>query len=179
MARDHRGSDICEQVAPNGAGRSLLQGQQLLVHPAEESFQRGLELLNEGSVKEALAFFNGAIEIEKRIAQVARPQARYLSYYGLCLALNNTGRHEAVRCCRAAAEIEGYRPDVCWNLGRVLLEAGRRREAYRALNLGLKIQSGHKGLQQTLKNMGVRRRPVMRFLDRKNPLNVFLGKFVV
>ena len=151
----------------------------MLVHPAEESFQRGLELLDDGSIKEALAFFNGAIEIEKRLARVERPQARYLSYYGLCLALTNTGRHEAVRCCRAAAEVEGYRPEVCWNLGRVLLEAGRRREAHRALNLGLRIQSGHKGLQQTLKRMGIRRRPVLRFLDRRNPLNVFLGKLAV
>ena len=148
----------------------------MLVHPAEQSFQRGLELLDHGSNKEALAFFNGAIEIEKRIGQVERPQARYLSYYGLCLSLTKTASHEAVRCCRTAARMESYRPDVCWNLGRVLLAAGRRREAHRALNWGLKMQSGHRGIQKSLKSMGIRRRPVLSFLDRNHPLNVLFGK---
>jgi tetratricopeptide (TPR) repeat protein len=148
----------------------------VLVHPAEESFQKGLELLDNRSYKEALAYFNGAIEIEKRIGQVERPQARYLSYYGLCLSLTDTGRHEAVRCCRLAAQMEAYRPDICWNLGRVLLAAGRRREAHKALKWGLRLQSGHKGLRDTLKRMGVRRRPVLTFLDRAHPVNVFLGR---
>jgi len=149
----------------------------MLVHPAEESFQQGLELLQSGSNREALAYFNGAIEIEKRIGRVERPQARYLSYYGLCLSLTSSGKHESVRCCRLAADMEGYRPEVHWNLGRVLLASNRRREAHQALRWGLQLQPGHKGIHRTLKQMGVRRRPALRFLSRTNPLNVFFGRF--
>jgi tetratricopeptide (TPR) repeat protein len=148
----------------------------MLVHPAEESFQSGLESLELGRHREALAYFNGAIEIEKRLGQASQPQARYLSYYGLCLSLTGAGSHEAVRFCRIAAETEGYRTDVCWNLGRVLLAAGRRREAHQALRWGLRLQPDHKGIRHDLRRMGSRRPPVLPFLRRTNPINRFLGR---
>jgi len=148
----------------------------MLVRPAEDSFQRGLESLELRQHREALAYFNGAIEIEKRLGQVKQPQARYLSYYGLCLSLTGTGSHEAVRFCRVAAEMEGYRSDICWNLGRVLLAAGRRREAHQALRWGLRLQPDHQGIRRHLRRMGARRRPVLPFLPRTNPLNRFLGR---
>ena len=148
----------------------------MLVRPAEESFQRGQESLELGHHREALAYFNGAIEIEKQLGQVKQPQARYLSYYGLCLSLTGTGSHEAVRFCRVAAEMEGYRSDVCWNLGRVLLAAGRRREAHEALRWGLRLQPDHRGIRHDLIRMGARRQPMLPFLRRTNPLNRFLGR---
>jgi len=150
----------------------------MLVYPAEESFQKGFQQLEAGRPRVALAFFNAAIEIEKRMGNGEPPQARYVSYYGLCLYLTNSGMHEAVRCCRSAAEREGYRPEVCWNLGRVLLAAGKRREAHRALNWGLRMQPDHRGLRLDLLRMGVRRRPCLPFLGRQNPLNVLLGRLI-
>ena len=147
----------------------------MLNHSAEQSFQQGMEHLSDHSHREALAFFRGAIEIEKR-GGTARPQARYVSYYGLCLALTNGGLHEAVKACRTAARQEGYRPEVCWNLGRVLLLANKRREAHRALNWGLRMCPDHNGILGELRRMGERRRPVLPFLPRGNAINVFLGR---
>jgi hypothetical protein len=41
---------------------------------------------------------------------------------------------------------------------------------------GLGVQSDHPGIIRTLKQMGVRKKPVIPFLGRNNPLNIFLGK---
>ena len=147
----------------------------MLNHTAEQSFQKGMDLLTVRRYRDALAWYRGAIEIEKRTG-AGGPQPRYLSYFGLCLAMTNGGLHEAVRCCRTAARQEGYRPDLCWNLGRVLLMAGRRREAHRALNWGLRMQPDHSGILTELARMGRRQRAVLPFLPRGHALNVLLGR---
>jgi len=147
----------------------------MLVHSAEQSYQQGMELLSQGRQREARAFFGGALEIESRMGVDSR-QARYLSHYGLCLSLANGGSHEAIRCCRMAAKLEGYRPEICWNLGRVLLAANRRREAHRALQWGLRMQPSHVGILKDLRRMGRRRRPPLPFLSRGHKINVWLGR---
>lgn len=147
----------------------------MLVHAAEESFQKGLDLLARGRNREALAFFRGAVEIEQRISGEA-PQARYVSYYGLALGLTGGSLHEAVSCCRMAARSEGYHPDVCLNLGRVLLLANRKREAHKTLERGRRAHPEHKGLRDELRRMGWRRRPVVPFLARDSRINVLLGR---
>ena len=147
----------------------------MLSHAAEVSFQQGMEHLAERRHREGLAFFRGAIEIEKRCGN-RRAQARYLSNYGLCLALTNGDLHEAVCACRKAARQEGYRPEVCWNLGRVLMLANKRREAHRAFTWGLRMQPDHPGILGEIQRMGARRRPVLPFLHRANAINVLLGR---
>jgi tetratricopeptide (TPR) repeat protein len=149
----------------------------MLVHAAEESFQKGLEVLASGKCFEAQAYFNAALEIERRISD-GRPQARYLSYYGLCLCLTQGPLGEARRCCRMAAKLEGFRPEIWYNLGRVLLSSGERAQAHEALVRGIRLQPGHLGLQQSLQTMGLRRKPVLPFLPRRSPINVFLGRLV-
>ena len=149
----------------------------MLIQAAEESFQQGVSLLGRGRKREALAFFNGAVEIERRFG-AERPQARYLSYYGLCLSHTNGDQHEAVRACREAATLEGYRPEVCWNLGQVLLSNGKRAEAFQAFQRGLKLQPGHPGILKDLQRMGKRRSPVLRFLSRSHPVNIALGRIL-
>jgi tetratricopeptide (TPR) repeat protein len=147
----------------------------VLIHPAEESYHKGLKALSVGRRKEALALFEAAIEIERRRGS-GRPQARYLSYYGLCLAVERNEIHEALRYCREALTLESFNPDIRCNLGRVLLRAGRRREAYACFLRGLRLESGHAGTVRALRLMGIRRRPVIPFLARQNPINVFLGR---
>ena len=147
----------------------------MLVHAAEQSFQEGVNNLRQRRHKEALAFFRGAIEIEKRMGS-RKPQARYLSYFGLCLGLTRGGIHEAVKLCRKAATMEGYRPEISYNLGRVLLMAGKRRQAHKALLEGLRMMPNDPGIRRELKRMGVRRRPVLPFLSRTSSINVLLGR---
>jgi tetratricopeptide (TPR) repeat protein len=147
----------------------------MLMQSAERSFARGLAALDAGRGVEALALFEAAIEIEKR-AGAARPQPRYLSYYGLSLALQANRPRDGLSFCREAASVEFFNPDVFWNLGRVFLAMDRRKDAYEAIRKGLLLQPGHAGLRNELERMGRRRPPAIPFLSRDNPLNVLLGR---
>ena len=147
----------------------------MVIRSAEQSFERGLAALSAGRGREALAMFEAAIEIEKRSGG-HRPQARYLSYYGMCLAIEKKQLNEGIRFCRQALSDEFYNPDLCWNLGRLLLRGGRRKEAHEVLVKGYSLQPGHPGIQAELSKMGKRRRPVLRFLPRGHVVNVLLGR---
>jgi len=147
----------------------------MLVHSAEESFQQGMQSLAAGEYRESLAMFEAAIQLEQRFSR-SRPQARYLSFYGLLLGLQRNEIREALRFCREAVTLESYNPDLRCNLGRVLLRAGRRKEAYQSFDRGLSLQADHPGLLRAVRRLGIRQSPVLPFLARGNALNVFLGK---
>ena len=49
-------------------------------------------------------------------------------------------------------------------------------QAYQAFLRGLRLQRDHKRLRREIRALGIRRRPVLRFLGRANPINVFLGR---
>ena len=147
----------------------------MLVRAAEESFDKGMKALIDGRAREALAFFEAAIALEKKFGR-AKPQARYLSQYGLCLGTVTSNKREGIKFCREATTLEEYNPDLHWNLGRAYLAARRRREAHQALMRGLSLQPDHRGIASELRRMGVRRKPMLPFLSRDNPLNMFLGR---
>jgi tetratricopeptide (TPR) repeat protein len=147
----------------------------MLIQAAEDSFRQGMSAYEEGRGREAMAFFEAALKLEKRFG-AEQPQARYLSQYGLCLGTIMQRKHEGVQYCKEAAQIETYNADIQCNLGRVLMEAGKRKEAYRAFVSGLRMDSRHGGIVRALKEMGMRRRPVLPFLSRNNRLNIILGK---
>ena len=149
----------------------------MLVPGAEERFRRGLEAFDNGRRREAMALFETALELERR-SGARRPQARYLSFYGLCLALEEQRVREGIEMCRQAVPLESYNADLCLNLARALLAAQRRREAYDQLIRGAGLAPGHQGILRELRRMGFRRRPPLPFLPRQNPLNVLLGKIL-
>ena len=147
----------------------------MLVRPAEESFRKGMQALGRGEGVKALALFEAAIRLDRRY-RGARPQPRYLSFYGLCLGLESHRWKESVDLCREAVGAESYNADLHLNLGRVLVGAGRRREGWEALQRGLEQDPAHEGLNRAVAAMGVRRRPAVPFLARSHPINKALGK---
>ncbi len=147
----------------------------MLNHGAEESFRRGRHSLSHGRMLEALALFESAIEMERRNGS-HRIQARYLSYYGLCLALETKQVRQGAYFCREAVQQEGFDPELYLNLARVLLFADRRRDAYDAIRVGLELEADHRELVRLKTKMGQRRKPILPFLSRSNPLNVALGR---
>jgi hypothetical protein len=149
----------------------------MLVRPAEESFVKGIAALQQGRGIEALALFEAAVVIERRQG-VERPQARYLSFYGLCLGLEAKRLAEGIRFCRDALALEFFNPDLCWNLGRLLVHAGERSEGYATFQKGLGLQTKHPGILRELQRMGTRRHPPVQFLARNNPLNMILGRLM-
>jgi predicted Zn-dependent protease len=149
----------------------------MLVRPAEHSFNQGMEALARGEAVKALAMFEAAIRLDRKFrGTAARPQPRYLSFYGLCLGLESHRWKEAVDLCKEAVQAESYNPDLHLNLGRVLVAAGRRKEGWEALQRGVEVDEAHQGLRRALAAMGTRRRPAVPFLARGHAINRVLGK---
>lgn len=98
----------------------------------------------------------------------------YLSCLGLTQVLLND--ISGLNLCRRAAAEENRRGEVFENLARAELKLGHRRQACDAVRRGLKIDHGHHALKALREEMGVRRPPVLGFLDRDNFLNRVLGK---
>lgn len=148
----------------------------MLDQRAESTFQRGMDLMHRGHARDALAFLRAAVDLDEEHSGKHEGQARYESYYGLCLSRSTNRLREALVHCRKAVKLEAYRADVWLNLGRVALAAGRRGEAYRAFEQGRLLDPTHTSIAKELRKLGVRRPPVVAFLPRQNPLNVMLGR---
>ena len=147
----------------------------MIVRPAEESFQKGLEALSQGQRVEALALFEAAIQVERQLG-VDSGQPRYVSYYGLSLALAGRKVRDGVKLCREALAAEFFNADLHLNLARALLVSGKKKEAWAVLQKGLGWEQRHVGIIREIRAMGRRRRPVLPFLPRRHPINVLLGR---
>lgn len=132
-------------------------------------FERGRELLLGGHHREALACFEEALRLEPG-------DAGALSHRGLCLALFDGRPDEGIADCRRAVDLEFYRADHYLNLGRALLSAGRKREAVQAFRQGRTVDPRHAAILGELERLGIRRRPVLRWLPRGHFLNRHLGR---
>ena len=147
----------------------------MIVRPAEESFQRGLAALAQGQRVEALALFEAAIQVERQLG-VAESQPRYISYYGLGLALDGRRLQEGIKYCREAVAAEFFNADLYLNLAQAYLAADKKKEAWSALQKGLGWARRHSGILKEMRAMGRRRKPVLPFLPRRHPINVLLGR---
>lgn len=99
-----------------------------------------------------------------------------LSYFGLSLALVKRQFKPAIDLCRRAIEIEFYNGAHYANLARVYVAAGNRRKALETVEDGLRLVPGDDTLLAVRKELGVRSKPAVPFLDRTNPINVSLGQ---
>ncbi|MFQ5877389.1 MAG: hypothetical protein ACE5JH_06840 [Acidobacteriota bacterium] len=137
-------------------------------------FRKGLRAVADGRHLEALAYIEAAMQIEGH--RGAPLPMSYLSYFGLCLCLGSSRHREARELCERAARAEFYNPDLHLNLGQVCARAGDRRSAFEAYVRGLRLNPHHPGLVRALRRLGIRRRPVIGFLSRRNPVNRVLGR---
>lgn len=142
---------------------------------SENSFRKGLRAATRGDFLLALAYFEASMQLVRRDGLAAAPM-KYLSYYGLCLAMASDRLHEAREICEGALEAEFYNPDLYLNLGKVYIRTGDRGRAFGTLVRGLRLSPRHPGLIREIRRLGLRRRPVVRFLHRSHPLNRFLGR---
>ena len=115
-----------------------------------------------------------------RIAeQETRPgslPALVYSYLGYGIALRQQRLSEGLKLCQHAVRMEFYQAENYLNLARTQLLAGHRRPAVRAVADGLKIEPDHAALLELQHELGLRKRPVLSFLSRANPINALLGR---
>jgi Flp pilus assembly protein TadD len=138
------------------------------IQTAEEFYRAGVVLMRRGRGREAISALRKAHELDPK-------ETRYLSQYGLCLATSGGKPREGAQLCRTATEEEFFRPELYRNLGLALLAGGRAQEAQEAFREGLSLDPRDRTIIRELERMGVRRRPLFPFLDRRNPLNRWPG----
>ncbi len=108
-----------------------------------------------------------------------------LSYYGYLDALVHKNYIHGINTCLKAREIvlekaisgrDFFNPVLYLNLGRVYLAAGNKEDAFEALRMGLIFGNENEDLLCELRELGMRKKPVVPFLQRSNPVNKYFGK---
>ena len=136
---------------------------------AHDAFARGNFLLQEGNWAEALTSFAAAHGQDSG-------NARFRSYYGLCLGIVERRFQESSELCRSAAKQEFFNPDMYLNLARLHLSFGFKTEGVRYLRRGRMIDPGHAEIAHELSTLGRRGEPVLSFLPRGHLLNRWIGR---
>jgi predicted Zn-dependent protease len=142
-------------------GRETLESKAL--------FNQALEFLSRSQTHAAMAKLEAALRIAPR-------NSRYLSMYGLCVAIERGDHESAARLCEHAIRLDPSDPVNRVNLGRVYRLEGRNRDAYDQFIGAWEVDKSHPAPATELSRMGIRRPPVLRFLPRTNWLNVCLGR---
>ena len=99
-----------------------------------------------------------------------------LSHFGLCLAMMQRKFKPAIDLCKLAIELQFYNADHYANLARVYVAAGNRKKAIDAIEQGLKSHAEDETPLAVRRQLGVRAKPPVPFLDRAHPINVTLGQ---
>jgi tetratricopeptide (TPR) repeat protein len=134
----------------------------------------GLKLCRSGDWNKGLPLL--AAVLEQRTPTDTVPGIVY-SYLGYGVAKYQGQVREGVKLCDHAIKVEYYEAENHWNLSRVYVIAGDRLAAFHAISRGLKLNPDHAGLLATQTEIGVRKPPVLKFLSRDHPINVYLGKW--
>lgn len=107
-----------------------------------------------------------------------------LSYYGCLEGIINKKFSYGRDICLSAIEIlneripfgkEVFYPVFYLNLGRVYLAAGNKKEAIITFQKGLSFDRENKDLMTELAKLGIRRKPLVPYLKRSNPINKYIG----
>jgi tetratricopeptide (TPR) repeat protein len=145
--------------------------------PTNDALLLGCAYLKEGNYAEALHY----LQLQKSMYEVDPDKeipAEFLSSYGIALAYGENRFSEAVNYCSQAIKKQFYNPEYYLNLARVYQRANRRASAMSVLYKGLKVDTSHPGLLKAVRQLGIRRPPVLPFLPRGNVLNKYLGILV-
>jgi tetratricopeptide (TPR) repeat protein len=138
-----------------------------------DAMREGIEACRRGDWRIGLPALSRIAEDEQRSA--AMPALAY-SYLGYGVALRQQRIQEGLKLCQHAVKLEFYQAENFLNLARTQVLAQNRRAAVRALQDGLQIEPDNEALLDLARELGVRRRPLLSFLARSNPLNSLLGR---
>jgi len=141
------------------------------LHSADDHYRLGRSALEAGELHQAVVHLQTAYRLD-----AATPL--YRSYYGLVLGLAERRLERAIALCRSAATEEFFNPIHFHNLARIHLACGFKAEAIRYLRRGLMIDPGNAEIAAEMRRMGIRRRPALGFLRRRNPLNRLIGRLL-
>jgi tetratricopeptide (TPR) repeat protein len=124
--------------------------------------------LNKDKLERAIKAFEKAYKAD-------RDNPSYMSYYGMCAAMERGEMGLGLELCTRAIKKEFFRTEFYVNLGKVYIAAGNKKGAIAVIKKGFKHDPENEELNQMLIMLGVRKRAIIPLLKRSNPLNKFLG----
>jgi tetratricopeptide (TPR) repeat protein len=133
---------------------------------AEKLFSKGLEFLSEGNTLSALSFFEKSLHAEDNPS--------VWSYYAFCIAKERGQITKSILLCKDAIKHQPENSSHYLNLGRIYLFINKKGEAITIFREGLNQQPNQQIIDE-LNRLMTRKPPVIRFLDRNNPINKYLG----
>jgi tetratricopeptide (TPR) repeat protein len=119
--------------------------------------------------------FDNALHCLQRAYELQPDNPFIQSYLGLA-RVKMRAIDEGLELCRHALRRKPFQDDLVFNMGQAYLMAGNRAEARKTFLLGAKGCDNHQRFLNALKDMGVRRKPVIGFLSRDHLINRWLGK---
>ncbi len=135
------------------------------------------QLLRRGNGKQALETIREGMQ--------KFPEDPFLySYYGCLLAIVESKPREGIKICEEAIQkletsmpfgSEFFYPAFYLNLGRAYLKGNRKADAIKAFQKGLKSDPENKDLQWEMQKLGSRKKAIVPFLRRSNPINKYIG----
>lgn len=141
-----------------------------VIHMPEEEqerlFKKGVELLNAGKTLSALSSFEKASRINGNLSVG--------SYMAFCIAKERGQLKYAVSMCEENIKKEPANSIHYLNLGRIYLLMKMREKAVLCFREGLHYEPNAQIVDE-LDRLGTRKKPVIPFLRRSNPLNKYLG----
>ncbi len=136
---------------------------------AEMAFQQGMEFYRNGYWGKAMDKFKEAVEGDKQ-------NPAYVSYLGLVVAQAKKSYDEAEQLCHVALRLDRKYVQGYLNLAEVYVKAGKKSDAVECLTVGMQYTKRDVKLLRRLRQLGIRRPPVIPFLERRHFLNRHLGK---
>lgn len=138
-----------------------------------DAAREGIELCKSGHWDEGIFCLGQVIHThsEKNLP------GQVYSFLGYGMAYRENRVRDGLKLCEKAIELSFYDADNYYNLARVHRLRGNRRAMTKTIEDGLKIDPEHAGLLAMQRKLGQRRPPVIRFLKRSHPMNVFLGRW--
>ena len=139
----------------------------------QEAAQRGIDLCRAGNWKAGMEILGKIAEADRQGTELS---GLFYSYLGYGIARYERRGKEGLALCQHAIKVQFYEPENYVLLARVYLLRHSRGKAIEALQRALKLNARHPAAVKLAKEIGYRRRPVLPFLPRNNPLNKTLGK---
>ncbi len=103
------------------------------------------------------------------------PEAK--AWFGYCLAKEKMDIPLGISHCKDALNIDPNLSDVYLASARIYLFNGQRKFAIDALQQGMK-STPHEEISNMIKQLGVRKKPVVPYVSRDNFINVSLGRLL-
>ena len=136
---------------------------------AEKEFKEGMTQYQAGYYARGLTHIQKAAELDAQ-------NPTYLSYTALLVALAHKNYEAAEQLGHAALRMKRNETQMYLNLAEIYLKAGEKEEAVETLQVGLTYTKQDVKLKRALRKLGIRRPPVIPFLERKHFLNRYLGR---